>query len=99
VSFQINIGFLGYIAFATAMILAAIAIFDLLTPANTSVKRKARAPALLVGAIGVLVVPYFAGIGRSISEPWGNLLPMCFLVFVFFMVLINRRSQKETSDI
>ncbi|MCR4307962.1 MAG: hypothetical protein NUV80_05355 [Candidatus Berkelbacteria bacterium] len=94
---DINFGILTIVGFAVAMIFAVVAILDLLGITKISAKMRATAPSLLVGAIGILVVPYFGAIGSSISKPWGDLLPMCFLPFIGCMVLINRRSQKVAS--
>jgi hypothetical protein len=94
---DINLGILTLVGFAVAMILAVTAILDLLGITKVSPKLKAPASSLLVGAFGVLTVPYFAAIGRAISGTLGTLLPMCFLLFIFSMVLIIRQSREHVS--
>ncbi len=94
---EMSIGSITLWTLLFVMIAVAIAVLDLVRGTNYSTKLGFAPASLPVFAIGLLVIPYLTAIGNSISEFWGDVLPMGCLLFVLSAFAITKRQRRELS--
>ena len=77
------------------MLLAlAVAILDLVRGTDYSIKLGFAPASVPVIVIGLLLIPYLSAAGNSISEFWGDVLPLGCMIFIISGVLITNRSRR-----
>lgn len=92
---EMSIGSISLWMLLIVMIGVAIAVLDLMRGTNYSTKLGFAPASIPVFAIGLLVIPYLTAIGNSVSEFWGDVLPMGGFLIVLCAFVITKRQRRE----
>ncbi len=92
---EIQLGYLDLGAFLLGIFFAAFGSLEKLGITRVCSKIKSSPASFLIGAVGIISLPIFAGIGNAISPTLGDALPLVSFVFIFAASFTDRRLRKH----